>query len=538
MGAIVLGALSLPLHYPPLLRPANELSRLYLTQAIVDDGSLSTDGPTKRYGANDDFALHEGRHYSDKAPGVSFLAIPIYAAARLLGLGPDRLHAHIRLQTFLLLILPSVLMLGLIARFTAAVSGSSELAGWSVATAWLVASPSTFYATTLFGHHAAALALIGACEAARRARLSGSHGLFGAAGLLAGLAVLCELPAALLALFVAGFALWPWGPGDVRPRLSSALALAAGAAVPAAMLIGYNVACFGSALSLSYASIGNPSFTRFHHMGVLGLGPPRPEVIPYWLWGAERGLLPVAPWMGLAALGCMLRPRRAAIACGLAFLAFTVALSGYFKPSGGACVGPRHLGPALFLLLPLCARALDGAIGRRLFLGASAAAVLFVWSFHATLPYAVQSDHPIGEQALPLVLSGSYAASNLPGLGGLRTPIAFATLALALAAIIISQRPRVAQMIWGLAVVGALVFATIAIAEPDNIASRLERADARWAMGIDEKYAVIRGPDGNFVMLPMRMLSRPVEPPSGSDQVRPSRGDAPGPALTPSAPTR
>ena len=53
-------------------------SRLNLTLAIVEQGTLSIDDYYENTG---DYAYFEGHYYLDKAPGPSFLAVPVYAAA-------------------------------------------------------------------------------------------------------------------------------------------------------------------------------------------------------------------------------------------------------------------------------------------------------------------------------------------------------------------------------------------------------------------------------------------------------------------------
>ena len=51
-------------------------SRLDLTMALVDKGTLSIDD---YYTNTGDYAAFEGHFYTDKAPGVSFLGVPVYA---------------------------------------------------------------------------------------------------------------------------------------------------------------------------------------------------------------------------------------------------------------------------------------------------------------------------------------------------------------------------------------------------------------------------------------------------------------------------
>lgn len=55
----------------------NANSRFDLTRATVDHGQLSIDPVASNTG---DRSYHEGRYYSDKEPGMAFLATPVYAA--------------------------------------------------------------------------------------------------------------------------------------------------------------------------------------------------------------------------------------------------------------------------------------------------------------------------------------------------------------------------------------------------------------------------------------------------------------------------
>ncbi len=55
-------------------------TKLDLMMAIVDQGTLSIDDYYQNTG---DYALYKGVHYSDKAPGTSFLGVPFYAIFKM-----------------------------------------------------------------------------------------------------------------------------------------------------------------------------------------------------------------------------------------------------------------------------------------------------------------------------------------------------------------------------------------------------------------------------------------------------------------------
>ena len=83
LSAWLLAMLSFSWMYAEISVP-NERTRAYLVAALVDDHTLQIDGPIQRYGAVYDLAQHEGHFYTDKAPGSSLLAAPIYWVARKL----------------------------------------------------------------------------------------------------------------------------------------------------------------------------------------------------------------------------------------------------------------------------------------------------------------------------------------------------------------------------------------------------------------------------------------------------------------------
>ena len=65
-------------------RDWNSASRLMLTYALVDRGTVCLDGLDRQTG---DIAYFQGHYYCDKLPGFSFLATVPYALARLVA-GP------------------------------------------------------------------------------------------------------------------------------------------------------------------------------------------------------------------------------------------------------------------------------------------------------------------------------------------------------------------------------------------------------------------------------------------------------------------
>jgi hypothetical protein len=146
----------------PELRSPNELSRLYQARAIVDDRSLSVDAQLERRGPVGDLSAVDGRHYPNKAPGVSLLGAPVYAAVRALRGGaesvPDR--AGIFFLRLALCMVPGAVAAELLRRILARrFAPAAALAG---ATAFALSVPMWPYSTLLMSHGPTAAALVGA----------------------------------------------------------------------------------------------------------------------------------------------------------------------------------------------------------------------------------------------------------------------------------------------------------------------------------------------------------------------------------------
>jgi len=295
-----------------------------------------------------DRAVFAGRTYSDKAPGMSFLAVPAFSVERALGVARaprdwapqgDLSLWGIRVATGGLLFLLCALLLGRAAESLVAGTGAITAASFGVATLASSVAP------TMFEHDAAALfAFAGFLAAWGR---PGALRL-AVAGLLLGLAVLFQYSTALVGVAVAGYALSRVG--------RRALWLLLGAVPPAVVLGAYDWAAFGSPFHLSYRYVAN-RYSESQRHGFFGLGLPTPHGLRETLVGA-RGLLVFSPVLAACAAGVWLMWRRGlraeASVVAAVSVAFVLSDAGYFLPYGGNSPGPRFLVPALpFLLLGL-----------------------------------------------------------------------------------------------------------------------------------------------------------------------------------------
>jgi hypothetical protein len=348
-------------------------TRVAFTRSIVQ-GKLTV--PNELF----DRAVYGGRSYSDKAPGISFLAVPAYAAERAAGANPRprrwdsegdlRLWA-LRVASGGLMFLLGVFLVGRAAEGLAPGTGAAAAAIFGLGT---LASP---LAATLFGHVAAGA--LGLAAFLLAARPSPSNKLLLGAGLFAGAAVLVEYQAALIALAVLVYA-------NRRARW-----IALGALPAVVLLAAYDYAAFGSPFHLSYRYVAN-RFAERQHGGFFGIGAPSAHGLKDVLVG-DRGLLLFSPVLVLAAFGLWILWRRGLRAEALVAVFVTVAFvlydAGYFLPYGGNSPGPRFLAPAL----PFLALGLGPALARlpRTTLALGAASVALTTA--DLLTWAVRSEN-------------------------------------------------------------------------------------------------------------------------------------------------
>ena len=295
-----------------------------------------------------DRAVYAGHTYSDKAPGMSFLAIPAYSVERALGVARaphdwtgkgDLSLWGIRIATSGLLFLLAGLLVGRAAEALVEGTGAATFAIFGTAT---LAAP---LAATLFEHDAAAFwAVAGFLLAWRQSRPL----LLVAAGAALGTGVLFQYAVGSIAFVVAVYV-------AVREHRRAGW-FVLGGLFPALALGAYNWAAFGSPFHLSYRYVAN-RYSELQHGGFFGIGIPRLSGLGDVLVG-DRGLLVFSPVLLAAAVGLGLMWRRgyrgeAAVAATVSVV-FVLADAAYFIPYGGNSPGPRFAAPALpFLALGL-----------------------------------------------------------------------------------------------------------------------------------------------------------------------------------------
>lgn len=343
------------------IHSANELPRVYLTQAIVEEGRFAIDTGVARWGRTADVSRAYGHDYSNKAPGSSFLAVPAYAALSgvksLFGWGPTTLAEMVWVCRVFSGIIPALLFLVLLARFLSRFSSPRDPTADGARIAlvgYALGSMAMTYSILFISHQLSAICIgtayilsVWVIEDGRDPRW------LWAVGVSAGCAPLVDYQAAFAGVPLAVYLIVHL----VRARRYRHLAYAVlGAVPPIAALLVYHDACFGSPLSTGYDH--SQTFAHFHQQGFLGITAFRTEALYGSTLSAENGLLTLCPMLILAIPGWALLARRKAywhlgitLSVVAIYLAFISSINFW---RGGWQLGPRYITAMLpFVMVPV-----------------------------------------------------------------------------------------------------------------------------------------------------------------------------------------
>ncbi|MEO8430187.1 MAG: hypothetical protein ABI592_01675 [Acidobacteriota bacterium] len=403
--------------YRPFANP-NELSRLQAVYAFVEDGTFRIDDAVLRFGSHEDRSLSAGHLYSNKAPGLTFAAIPVYRLLRVFFPRPTTPFDAIFVLLRILVVTPLCVLA--LARFHSRLLTRGARAPALVTGALAFGTPYLFYSRSFFSHAWTAALLLLALDLIQQAEEDGSRRRVGllvfGAGLLAGWAAISEYPLAILcALLLARSA-----SRRKLGRAGRAGLFALGAALPLVLLLWYDTVCFGSPFVLSSAREASPRYAELARQGAFGFQAPSLKVAVAYLLHPARGVLIYSPFFLWAAAGFVrwrrARERRADWAFCLAAAAlFFFAMTAYPNWHGGWSLGNRYLLPLLFPV----GFALPYALGSPISRWGFAAAAVFSAGAHAILSstwthYPAELFWPAGNGAL-WFLSHGWAAPGILG---------------------------------------------------------------------------------------------------------------------------
>jgi hypothetical protein len=422
----------------------NENARVWATRAVVEHGVLNIDQVQAEWGYVNDKAKNDKHVYSGKAPGASFLGVPVLAAhgelRHLAGMSPPgKREATFWLRLFAVKV-PLCVFLWFFSRYVERVTGSAAARDLLVVGLGLgtLLYP---YGQLFVGHALAAAAAFGSymllAPPGRRTsqRDDGGDGrdaqdgaegtpstwaLVGA-GFLCASCVVFEYQAVLVAAALAAYAL--------QRHRARALAFFAGALPPTFGLGLYHTVLFGRPWRFPFGNVENPEFLkRDHSAGFHGLALPKLSAFTSFLFSTDYGLFVFSPLLALGVIATALLIARGArrdglLIAGIAALMF-VFLAGMSNFRAGWCVGPRYITTVAPFLVFAIARAWPLTRGWRwwsaLVAGLVVPSVLLNVVSGAVYPhYPEVFDNPVFDLTFPLLGQG-YAPYGLGWLLGLR----------------------------------------------------------------------------------------------------------------------
>ena len=396
----------------------NQNSRFDLLRAIVEQHTLRIDASHEN---TQDKAHFQGHYYSDKAPGLVFLAVPVAFVARPLlsasGVDPQSPRGEFALSyiaSAFAVALPAALA-GVCLFFLGLRFGTGLTAATFAALGMCLGTPIWAYAGLFWAHALVGACLVFAFAAALKLGDSRSEFLWAfVVGLTAGWATVTEYPAAPASAalgFLALSQVWRRGAGS-RGRVVAGVGL--GAVICLAVLLGYLHAAFG-AFRPSYSYYDPNSFSFMQQQGYMGLTYPHPDRLLKLLFGCARGLFFVSPICLAAVVGLwwLKRSHRAAayVTGGIVAYYFLFNASFYWWKAG-LTFGPRYAGAAIPLLCVSLAVSWErvSVVWRRAFFVLALCSVfLTLMAVSTTSQLAMQDSCPIVHSTWPAFWAGKMA---------------------------------------------------------------------------------------------------------------------------------
>ncbi len=401
----------------------NQNSRFDLLRAIVEKHTLRIDA----YHENtQDKAHFQGHYYSDKAPGLVFLAVPFAVVMRPvlwdLGIDPESSKGELALSYLVSafsVALPTTLA-GVVLFFLGLRFGCGSGGSAFGVLAVCLGTPVWAYASLFWAHALVGACLIFAYAAALKIRDGAGDFLWAlVVGLAAGWATVTEYPAAPAAALLAFFALsQAWARGNTaRWRVVAGVGL--GAAICVIVLLGYLHAAFGG-FRPSYSYYDPNSFSFMRQQGYMGLTYPHPDRLFKILFGCSRGLFFASPVMLAAPFGLWWlwtgkrQVAAAWVAAGIIAYYFLFHASFYWWKAG-LTFGPRYAGAAIPLLgvgLAVSWQHASRVWRLALFALAASSIALALMAVSTTSQLSMQDSCPIVHSVWPSFWAGKMALNR------------------------------------------------------------------------------------------------------------------------------
>ncbi len=403
----------------------NQNTRICLTRAIIHQQSFSIDHyredsnkPVYPFVITGDWAYYDGQYYSNKSPGLSFIAALPFALTEYLlkYIIPHNTEAQVHIAAYagslLTTALFSALLCVLIAACAERMFSFSRLHAVILAVCYGFGTLAFSYSTTFYCHQPAAffsfLAFVLAAAVRIKNRSSAGVPAF-FSGFCAATAVLIEPSTvwslACIFLYLLSF----------REGRKSALLFIAGCVPLGAVQLWYNYVCFDSPLASSYQYANDEVMWRMN--GRL-FGIPHPRRFLQLLVLPHRGLFFSSPLLLASIPGAVILfmkkqwRREFWLFSGITVI-FIVFIACFFAWHGGSAAGPRYLLPAYPFLFMLGIYVLQQAPRAYVLLGCMSAGInLAITAVTNEIPVSVHN--PLYTVVYKSIIKGAVSINPVP----------------------------------------------------------------------------------------------------------------------------
>ncbi|RAP36739.1 hypothetical protein B1207_08035 [Legionella quinlivanii] len=426
----------LPFSYHPNMRSPNELCRLWQTIAIVDNHKLSVNEVLKTHGMLGDLSFYEGFYYPSKAPFLSFAAVPVYGALKLISSSDDEVALVYWARVFVTL-LPTLGLILLLRRFL--LHYVSAAIADSVVTTYALGSLAYSYSLLFMSHQLAATFLFFAFYSIWYHLRSGSMKALLLGGLACGAALMTEYTSMLGILGIAGYLMFArlkatnfcW-----KDELKRFGFMGIGSLPFLVGLMFYHATCFAGPFDSGYQHLIDIASREFHRGGFLGIRLPDLTAFAGSFFSPLCGLFTLSPFLVLALPGILVLRQQVNGTKDQALLWFTVLLlflytyftSSFSYESWQMATGPRHLTPlVVFLMLPVALYLehlrQSGSQGFAIAIALCALSILNVGMLSFVNYIPLIGDNALFGLVIPLFTSGYLPPNVLHWTGILSNPL-------------------------------------------------------------------------------------------------------------------
>lgn len=342
-----------------------------------------------------DWAQHDGKYFSNKAPGASFLGVPVYFVAfhleKIFGFDPQARELT-SFNAYLISLFGSALFVALASALLFLFLCEKEFRPRDAMLIGLVYAFGTLlfpFGISLFGHATTAALLLFAAVCLDKK-------LFASSGFFTGAALLTEYLAGISLVLMGAYLLWK--------QRKKAAAFALGAVPPVLLLLIYQKIAFGGFFVTAFAKT-NPIFLGSASSTVGAFAHFSPLTLWHLLFSPYRGLFFFMPVL----LAVFLRKRLDSFSClcALQAVAYVGVISLFNAWHGGSSTGPRYLIPAIpFLCLLLPAYSQLKRAPRAIYAAAAVLSALHMWAISLVNSMVdPQEANPLFHVVYPALLS-------------------------------------------------------------------------------------------------------------------------------------